>query len=85
MSEAEAVFEVDKRKTGDGWSIVAPFLDNEGNLQETRLALPGCTQHEAKRIAKALNNAYELGKTTAVRRIARGLAMNKKAIQSLAV
>ena len=77
----ENVFQV--IPTGDGWSISSEFLDLSGELKVTEIVLPGCTKHEAKRIALALNAAFELGKQTAVLRIARGLQADRRALQVL--
>lgn len=77
----ENVFQV--LKTGDGWAIKSETLDTSGNPVITEIPLPGCTRHEAKRLSRALNKAFELGKQTAVLRIARGLQADRRALQDL--
>jgi hypothetical protein len=70
-------------KTGDGWAISSESVPRDGEPKATEIPLPGCTRHEAGRLAKALNGAFELGKQTAVLRIARGLQADRKALQGL--
>ena len=85
MSDLENVFEAQRLKDQKGWTVVAPFLGNDGHLYKTELVLARASEHEARRIAKALNAAYELGKLTAIQRIAKGLQVDRRRIKRLAI